>query len=85
MQPSTQGFYGDCDLQKAGNKIPLTCDVTVATVPPGRSAANPAAANSNQGTPSVLHGYLPISSFSLSQLNLQALGPRVHPEMAVRI
>ena len=84
VQPSSQGYYGDCNLQAAGNSIPLTCDVTVATVPSGRSAADPAAANSNQGKPSVLHGFLTFALFTISQLNFPGLGPHVHPEVASR-
>ena len=44
-----QGYYGDCNLLLGGNTKAPTCNVTVGSVPPGRSALNPQAAQSNKG------------------------------------
>ena len=43
------GYFGDCNLLKGGSSIPPTCNITLASVPPGRSALNPQATQANQG------------------------------------
>jgi FtsP/CotA-like multicopper oxidase with cupredoxin domain len=44
-----RGFFGDCLVGAAGNKTEPVCGVASLTVPPGRSAANPAGSTSNPG------------------------------------
>ena len=75
-----RGFWGDCALGGAGNTTEPVCIPPALTIPPGRSALNPAAASSDPGC---THEVLAIPAGATARLRLIGTGSLAYLSICV--